>query len=123
MPNSLTKGRGLFGSLKVRSGITFGAGGNALGQIAWTSALISPAYSAVSASASEERGYTTGLTSLSLLAGDFVIVAPQTALTSSIALGGARVVSANTLRLMLVNPSASLATGLATTYHVLSVRF
>lgn len=81
MANRISKGTVIVGNLASDIGFSAFAIGSGL--------AITP-NSAIAASAIAEITYTTGLTALSLAAGDFVMIHPKTALLSGLIIAGAR---------------------------------
>lgn len=146
MSNSITKGRGLFGSVNIantggfrikdvaftgtmgdlnavaQSGLTLGAG-TKITRLVWVSAAISPGTSNVAANATEERSYSTGLTSLSLTTDDLILgFQAKTALASNLAIGAFSVRTAGNLLVTWVNPSIIATSGFATNYVIIAGR-
>jgi len=110
MANRITRGTALVGNLAAGVGFSGFAIGSGL--------VINPETSAVGAQSVEERSYTTGLTALSLITGDFVQVHPKTALASGLGIGWVRVGATNTLNVGWTNASAGASTPSATTYDL-----
>ncbi len=108
------RGTSLFGAVDTRALRARG--------LMFASALISPANSTVAANSVEERSYTTGLTALSLTAGDVAFINPLTALDSGMGIGWARVISANTLHVGWQNCSGGATAPTATDYLVITVK-
>jgi len=104
---------GVVGSLALRNnggvGSTLYTKETGSGNTGWRPVApirVSPTLSFASISANSTATATATLTGASTAAGQLPIAAPQTALTSGLIIAGVRISSANTIEVMLYNPTA-----------------
>ena len=111
-----SRGKKLFGNIAVKTSTADGFSSIVIG----SGVAITP-NSAIAASAITEITYTTGLASLSLATGDFVMVHPLTALASGLIIAGTRGTT-NGIIFTWGNLSTASSTPSATNYDVFAFK-